>query len=291
MSNGDMNKFNHHFYDSSAALLNRTREIVLSTDIAIDLGCGIVPMNYFRPKLHIMVEPWDEYFNILVHRHVDDKSVLPIKCEALEFLTQLPDNSVDSVFLLDVIEHLEKDVGYKLLSEIERVCRQQALVFTPYGFMPQHMEPGELDGWGLGGAKMQEHKSGWLPDDFSTGWEFHICDTFHAENFRGDALDDPYGAFFAIRNFVEKPKPQATKLSDFRRLLPSELALQEAEAELDRAENKLVALRSDLAAVAAEKDALGRENDALLNNLTSARRELEGIKGRLLFKISERLKK
>ena len=38
---------------------------------------------------------------------------------------------------LDVIEHLPKEGGLALLDELERVCRGQVVVLTPYGFMEQ----------------------------------------------------------------------------------------------------------------------------------------------------------
>lgn len=220
------------YYAKADALMSGAKEHIVETDVVLDIGCGIVPMNYFRPKFHIMVEPWHEYSDVLWQRHREDKSVLILSLGALECLSSLKPNSVDSIFLLDVIEHLEKDVGQKVLIEIERVCRRQAVIFTPLGFMPQHMEDGENDAWGLSGVEMQEHKSGWLPEDFSDGWEFLVCDRFHLSNYNGDQLENSYGAFFAIRNFSEKTFPLLEKSSDLRRPLPSELRVDELTHEL-----------------------------------------------------------
>ena len=48
-----------------------------------------------------------------------------------QVLPLMPDASVDSVFALDVIEHMEKDDGLKFLREAERVARCQVMIFTP----------------------------------------------------------------------------------------------------------------------------------------------------------------
>lgn len=222
------------YFDSSDELLSAVGKVVKETEIVADIGCGIVPMNYFRPKLHLMVEPWKEYADILAYRHSGDKSVIIIRTGALEALRQLADNSVDSIFLLDVIEHLEKEEGRQVIIESERVAREQVVIFTPLGFMPQHMEGSEADGWGLGGSAVQEHRSGWEPEDFSAAWSFYICKDFHSVDFKGERLDQTYGAFYAIRNFEGKTISAPGKLPDFKRPLPSELEVQRLQVELQQ---------------------------------------------------------
>lgn len=228
-----------HYPDAEATLIAAQRNVV-ETDVVLDIGCGIMPMNYFRPKLHLMAEPWREYSDILATRYSGDKSVLILRLGAMEALSALQDNSVDSIFLLDVIEHLEKNVGESVIKEIDRVCRRQAVIFTPLGFMPQHMEEGEKDGWGLSGAEVQEHKSGWHPEDFGNGWEFHVCNTFHNQKYNGEPLETTFGAFFAIRNYSEKPQVASSSISDIRRPLPSELQLAQANAETESVRHQLV---------------------------------------------------
>jgi hypothetical protein len=215
-----------YYFETADELLSAVVNVVRETEVIVDIGCGIVPMNYFRPKLHLMVEPWKEYSDILTYRYSGDKSVIIIRTGALEALSQLADNSVDSIFLLDVIEHLEKEVGSQVVTESERVAREQVVIFTPLGFMPQHMENNQADGWGLGGGAVQEHRSGWEPKDFGAEWSFYICETFHRVDFKGERLDQPFGAFFAVRNFESKVVQRPQKMSDVRRPLPSEVEVQ-----------------------------------------------------------------
>nr|WP_315488783.1 class I SAM-dependent methyltransferase [uncultured Rhodoferax sp.] len=227
----------HHYYDSAVELLTAIEKTVKETEVVVDIGCGIVPMNYFRPKLHFMVEPWQEYSDILTYRHTGDKSVIVLRTGAVEALRQFGDNSVDSVFLLDVIEHLEKEEGQKIVVESERVAREQIVIFTPLGYMPQHIGKDQTDGWGLSGSSVQEHRSGWFPEDFDSAWSFHICKNFHSLDFKGKPLDATYGAFYAVRNFDNKLSAKPEQFSDIRRPLPSEqrLAILNSEYEaLDR---------------------------------------------------------
>lgn len=223
--------------------LAKAAKAIRETDVVADIGCGIVPMNYFRPKLHLMIEPWKEYSDILSHRHRDDKSVIVMRLDALTALKGLGDKSVDSIFMLDVIEHIDKDVGRQIVAECERVAREQIVLFTPLGFMPQHMESNQTDGWGLSGASVQEHLSGWEPEDFGPEWSFYVCDDFHQVDFKGDRLQSTHGAFFAIRNFDPADITAPATNADMRRKLPSEI-----EAEELKERNRLLSEKNEILA-------------------------------------------
>lgn len=211
--------------------LETAAKAIVATDVVADIGCGIVPMSYFRPKLHFMIEPWKEYSDILAYRHRNDRSVVILRTGALEALRSMTDKSVDSIFMLDVIEHLEKEMGVSVIAECERVARQQIVIFTPLGFMPQHMEDGQRDGWGLSGATVQEHLSGWTPeDDFGPDWLFYVCKDFHQIDFKADSLAEAFGAFFAIRNFDHTPAETAKPVPDIQERLPSEKEVEYLKA-------------------------------------------------------------
>lgn len=227
-------------------LLNEVARVVRETDVVADIGCGIVPMNYFRPKFHLMIEPWKEYADILSYRHRDDKSVFILRMGALDALKAFSDKSVDSIFMLDVIEHLTKDMGLEVVNECERVAREQIVLFTPLGFMPQHMGGGERDGWGLSGTGVQEHLSGWTPEDFEPGWSFYVSDDFHQVDYKRDPLAKPHGAFFAIRSFDPEPvtNGKPATYADLRRPLPSELEAQRLKGRCEQLESERAGLEA-----------------------------------------------
>ena len=72
--------------------------------------------------------------------------------------TSLPfkHSSFDCVLAVDVIEHLPKVAGLRLIDEMNRVCRGMLLLFTPNGFFPQKSYDGNPH---------QEHLAGWTTDD------------------------------------------------------------------------------------------------------------------------------
>jgi len=208
------------YFKEPRELLFGIKKYIKKTAIVMDIGCGIKPQTYFSPKCHIMVEPFKEYVDILHYRFQKMDNVLIIQEMANKVLPTFTNRSIDTIFLLDVIEHLEKKDGMALLKEMERVAKKQIIIFTPLGYMPQEYEKHETDAWGLSGTELQEHKSGWEPKDFDGikgNWSFLICENFHGKDAKGNPLEKPFGAFFAINNIspfkIETPK----KLSIFKR--------------------------------------------------------------------------
>ncbi len=234
-------------YEQASNFLAAAIARVEPTQVVLDIGSGILPMNYFRPCLHILLEPHREYVEILNHRYAQDPSMLVLAGTAQELLPRFAPAGVDSVFLLDVLEHFSQEDGRAVLAQAERIARRQVVVFTPLGFMPQHAEPGEPDGWGLSGTQWQEHLSGWLPEDLGPGWEFLLCPDFHHLDFRGQELAEPHGAMFAVKNLAPRELPPPARLVELRRPLPSELALERAQGELAQVRAQLTEHQGELA--------------------------------------------
>jgi hypothetical protein len=178
---------------------------IIPCNVAIDIGTGIRPHEYVKSAYYICCEPYDEYVKILkdiVDEKYDKIYIVEQKTWA-EALESYEDKSVDSVFLIDVIEHLNKTEVIELLRRTERLARKQIIIFTPLGFIEQHTLDGGKDAWGLDGAAWQEHKSGWTPEDFDSNWEIYACKDYHEFNNIGERLETPFGAFWAIRTFKE----------------------------------------------------------------------------------------
>ena len=63
----------------------------------------------------------------------------------------------DAVVALDLIEHLPKEKGWKLLRKMTKLAKKKVLLLTPNGFIKQTP---------VDGNEFQKHLSGWSVDDF-----------------------------------------------------------------------------------------------------------------------------
>lgn len=158
-----------------SALFQKAASSLRHSKILLDVGAGIRPQSIAKADQHICVEPYGPYADKLE----DDgyQVIRKIANEALQDVVH-----VDTIVALDVIEHMTEIDGKRFL----RLCKEKAdqiVIFTPLGFVEQHG-----DAWGMGGDYWQEHRSGWIPEDFK-GWTIFEDKDFHAGR---------CGAFFAI---------------------------------------------------------------------------------------------
>ena len=176
-------------------------------EIILDIGTGISPQEYIEPSVHICCEPYAEYIEVLKQRiksefkNKKQKYVL-INLNWGEVINIFPKKSIDSVFLIDVIEHLNKEEASILLKRTEEIVTNQIVIFTPLGFMPQTHNDGK-DAWGLSGAKWQEHLSGWDNNDFDESWDILAVKAYHFIDNIGNKLEEPFGALWAIKNYSD----------------------------------------------------------------------------------------
>jgi hypothetical protein len=162
----------------------------------LDVGTAIRPQSYIPAPVHLCIEPHPEYSAQLLNSH---HVVIRSTWDAI--MPFFADDSVDSVFALDFIEHLSKDDGYRFLQQAQRIARHQVVVFTPLGFLPQNFDdPATLDHYGMHGLSWQTHQSGWNVEDFDDPWEIVACNAFHTNDQDGKPLSRPIGAFWAFWN-------------------------------------------------------------------------------------------
>ena len=97
----------------------------------------------------------------------------------------------------DVIEHIDRETGLKVLPALKRIAPQQIVIFTPLGYtwinIPTKMSQ---DQWGMGGAEWQKHRSGWHPEDFPTadGWTIVSCRISIRSMDTAELIEQPVGA-------------------------------------------------------------------------------------------------
>ena len=122
----------------------------------LDLGCGShSDIGYFKKKIDRTVGV-DLFLPSL---NISQKNQLHHEYHKMDILNAAEyfgENSFDCVVALDVIEHLEKADGLRLLKQMEIIARKKVIIFTPNGFLEQ--KPFDGNEW-------QRHISGWEVDE------------------------------------------------------------------------------------------------------------------------------
>jgi len=170
--------------------------------VVLDIGCAFRPQQFVDAKTHICCEPCDEYMERLMMETAADSKFVYLCADADRAAALLPSRSVDSIFMIDVLEHIERESGARVVEHFKTIARKQILIFTPLGFMDQTADSSGLDPWGMGGIEWQKHRSGWRPEDFplDEGWTIIACRDFHHTDGYQRSMDRPVGAFWAIWN-------------------------------------------------------------------------------------------
>ncbi len=120
----------------------------------LDLGCGSNPFIGECPNIRQIfgVDAWFEACRSARHA----KKYAKVLQAELSDLPLKP-SSVDAVVILQVLEHLSREEGYRLLADAERIARRRIIVTTPNSYVTQS----ERDG-----NPYQRHLSGWSVEDF-----------------------------------------------------------------------------------------------------------------------------
>lgn len=130
----------------------------------LDVGCGkgevthainLHQSNFFRVGLEIFA-PWAKYCkrkDIYDECVIGDARYLPFR-----------DKTLDSVLCIEVVEHLTKKDGLKLVRDMEQIARKQVIISTPTH--PFRLEPNEFDPNEFDGNTFEIHRSVWSSSEF-----------------------------------------------------------------------------------------------------------------------------
>lgn len=151
-------------------------EILPSCKTLLDVGCGSnSQVRAFSKKMEYTAGV-DGYAPAIeksraagIHSEYDVLNIL-------EIANRFPANSFDCVLASDVIEHLEKSDGLKLMRDMERIARKKVVIFTPNGFLPQGAYEGN---------EYQIHRSGWEIDEMQ-GYGYRIVGVNGWKPLRGE---------------------------------------------------------------------------------------------------------
>jgi ubiquinone/menaquinone biosynthesis C-methylase UbiE len=130
----------------------------LSGSFILDVGCGRGEWGSLlrarKESFHLVgVDIWRPHLRRLCKRRVYDE-LIQIKAPNLPF----KDKSFDISLACEVLEHLDKDDGYELLKELERVSRKMIVVSTPMNWFQMEIY----------GNPYERHVSEWRPQEFTS---------------------------------------------------------------------------------------------------------------------------
>lgn len=142
----------HEFYPR---LLDR---VVGDAETLLDVGCGAQSPAYLATRRIKTSVGLDGFAWSIERSQAAGVHTKYIQGDVLAVADLFKSRTFDAVVCSDVIEHVTKDDGFKLMAAMEGVARKRVIIGTPNGFMPQ-------DG-SYEGNRLQKHLSGWRVWDF-----------------------------------------------------------------------------------------------------------------------------
>src|SRR5260221_2682582 len=119
-------------------------------DNVLDVGCGYsMNMRWFKVKHSVGIEGHQPSCEKARQQNTHDELVNGDVCALDQYFQP---GQFDACIALDVIEHLTKEGGIKLIEQMEQISRHKVIFLTPGGFLPQHS---------FDNNNLQEHLSGW----------------------------------------------------------------------------------------------------------------------------------
>ncbi len=126
------------------------RKALLGCKTVLDVGCGIAPTLRQLGIPHCVgIEGYRPAFEEAQRLKMQDEMI----CGDIRNLTDyFKHGQFDACIAIDVIEHLPKEDGLKLMEDMESIAKKKIIFFTPNGFLPQKQ---------AADSDLQTHFSGW----------------------------------------------------------------------------------------------------------------------------------
>jgi hypothetical protein len=151
--------------DLAASISSISRNV----STVLDIGSGLYPQTIVDATLTICCEPDKGHAAGLIERRDNGENIAVLNLDWCTAVEVLPAKSVDTVTLINVLPHIEKQEAQALLQKTERVVRQQIIVV-------QLPEPGSSYG-GDAEEKLEDaagnwsqKRSSWTARDFDKSW-------------------------------------------------------------------------------------------------------------------------
>jgi Methyltransferase domain len=159
---------------STIAVKLALRRALLGCQNVLDVGCGSSPaMRLIGVPHAVGIEGYQPAVDEAKKLHTHDQI---IHGNVLELDRYFHPKQFDACVALDVIEHLVKPDGVKMMKGMERIAAKKVILFTPCGFLPQRHTAND---------DLQEHLSGWEPDEMR-GYGYDVIGLLGPKKLRGE---------------------------------------------------------------------------------------------------------
>ena len=150
------------------------RKALLGCQSVLDVGCGASPtMRQLGVPHPLGIDGYKPSVDRAKQNNTHDEMV---HGDVRELDRYFRPRQFDACIALDVIEHLTKPDGVKLMKQMEGIAAKRVVLFTPSGFLPQrHASDDDL----------QEHLSGWEPSEM-TNFGYDVIGLLGPKNLRGE---------------------------------------------------------------------------------------------------------
>jgi len=144
--------FKHTIHADLIAIIQST---VDKEDSILDIGCGIKTfVKFLRCKKLVGFDIYKDY--------LEEGDILG---DVKELDKLVSESSFDVVLCFDLIEHLTKEEGFKLIKDMLKVCREKIIIFTPTEWTDNKDGVENKQYWSFGN-KYNYHQSLWTREDF-----------------------------------------------------------------------------------------------------------------------------
>lgn len=171
-------------------------------DTVLDLGCGhFSPIYRSDIPFSVGVEVFEPYLQESKRKGIHSQYI-KADIRILEFKPK----SFDAVVAIDLLEHLTKQEGAKLINKMEKWARKKVVIFTTNEYLWQN---------GYDYNPLQEHKSGWSAEELRK-LEFKVCGINGWKRLRGDKASIKYEPAFLwgrISDLTQKITYRCPKLA------------------------------------------------------------------------------
>jgi len=140
--------------------INYLKREIQPTDTVLDLGCGYnSPIQYCTTSFRTGVELFPPYLEESRKKAIHTKYI-NADVSKIEF----DPKSFDVVLASEILEHITKEDGYKLINKMAKWAKKKIILTTPNGYLSQGSYDDNL---------LQEHLSGWNVADLKN-LGFHV---------------------------------------------------------------------------------------------------------------------